>query len=74
MQAAGIDGDRVYFLLEDHHFLDPTFYATIDSLLASGEVRISYIIWNTPLLRSNNFDYCFFRYLESTQMKSLKRY
>lgn len=49
MQAAGIDGERVYFLLEDHHFLDPSFYATIDSLLASGEVHMVHILWNIPL-------------------------
>lgn len=40
MHAAGVDGDLVYFVLEDHHFTDASFYAMIDSLLASGEVCI----------------------------------
>ena len=38
MQASGVDGDLVYFLIEDHHITDASFYAMIDSLLASGEV------------------------------------
>lgn len=41
IQAASIDGDRIYFMVEDHHFTDPSFYALIDSLLASGEVNSS---------------------------------
>ncbi len=40
MHAAGVDGDLVYFVLEDHHVTDSNFYALIDSLLASGEVQI----------------------------------
>jgi hypothetical protein len=39
MHAAGVDGDLVYFVLEDHHVTDSNFYALIDSLLASGEVQ-----------------------------------
>ncbi|KAI9564905.1 hypothetical protein GHT06_008646 [Daphnia sinensis] len=38
MHSAGVDDDLVYFVLEDHHFTDASFYAMIDSLLASGEV------------------------------------
>jgi hypothetical protein len=39
MHAAGVDGDLVYFVLEDHHVTESNFYALIDSLLASGEVQ-----------------------------------
>ncbi|XP_052794024.1 cytoplasmic dynein 2 heavy chain 1-like isoform X3 [Mya arenaria] len=38
MQQAGIDGDQVVLLLEDHHFVDPTFLELINSLLSAGEV------------------------------------
>lgn len=38
MFAAGIDGDPVFFILEDFHFTEVAFYAMMDSLLASGEV------------------------------------
>ena len=38
MNVAGVEGDSVYFILEEHHFTDPIFYAVVDSLLASGEV------------------------------------
>ena len=47
MQLAGIDGDTVYFVMENHHFSEPSFYALIDSLLASGEVS-SYIKYQRP--------------------------
>lgn len=38
MQVAGIDGDQVVLLLEDHQFVDPTFLELINSLLSAGEV------------------------------------
>ena len=38
MNAAGIEGDLVYFLIEDHQVTDNSFYSLIDSLVASGEV------------------------------------
>ncbi len=38
MHVAGVEGDLVYFVLEDHHVADESFYALIDSLLSSGEV------------------------------------
>lgn len=38
MHVAGVEGDLVYFIVEDHHVTEESFYAMIDSLLASGEV------------------------------------
>ncbi|XP_071990308.1 cytoplasmic dynein 2 heavy chain 1 isoform X1 [Engystomops pustulosus] len=38
MQMAGIDGQQVVLLLEDHQFVHPTFLEMINSLLSSGEV------------------------------------
>ncbi|XP_053400577.1 cytoplasmic dynein 2 heavy chain 1-like [Mercenaria mercenaria] len=38
MQQAGIDGEQVVLLLEDHHFVDPTFLELVNSLLSAGEV------------------------------------
>ena len=43
MQAAGVEGESVYFVLEDYHFTDPVFFAMMDSLLASGEVHTSLV-------------------------------
>ena len=55
MQVAGVDGDHVYFLVEDHYFGDPVFYAIIDSLLASGEVNsINLTKWlRIEIMKSN---------------------
>ncbi|XP_077154626.1 cytoplasmic dynein 2 heavy chain 1 isoform X5 [Ranitomeya variabilis] len=38
MQMAGIEGQQVVLLLEDYHFVHPTFLEMINSLLSSGEV------------------------------------
>jgi len=38
MQQAGIEGDQVVLLLEDHQFVDPTFLELVNSLLSAGEV------------------------------------
>ena len=38
MQAAGIDGQQVVLLLEDHQFVDPQFLELTNSLLSAGEV------------------------------------
>lgn len=38
MQCAGIDGEQVIFLLEDHQLLEPEFLEIINSLLCSGDV------------------------------------
>ena len=38
VQAAGVEGEQVVLLLEDHQLLDPTFLESINSLLCSGEV------------------------------------
>ena len=38
MQQAGIEGEQVVLLLEDHHFIDPVFLELINSLLSAGEV------------------------------------
>lgn len=38
MHAAGVEGDLVFYVLEEHHFSDQNFYAMPDCLLASGEV------------------------------------
>ena len=38
MQQAGIEGEQVVLLLEDHHFVDPVFLELINSLLSAGEV------------------------------------
>ncbi|XP_073518216.1 cytoplasmic dynein 2 heavy chain 1 isoform X2 [Phyllobates terribilis] len=44
MQMAGIDGQQVVLLLEDYHFVHPTFLEMINSLLSSGEVPGLYTI------------------------------
>lgn len=38
MQLAGIEGEQVVLLLEDHQFVEPQFLEMINSLLSSGEV------------------------------------
>lgn len=38
MQQAGIEGEQVVLLVEDHQFVDPTFLELINSLLSAGEV------------------------------------
>ena len=38
MQLAGIEGEQVVLLLEDHQFIEPQFLEMINSLLSSGEV------------------------------------
>jgi len=38
MQTAGIDGQQVVLLLEDHQFVDPQFLELTNSLLSAGEV------------------------------------
>lgn len=38
MQSAGIEGEQVVLLLEDHQFIEPSFLEMINSLLSSGEV------------------------------------
>jgi len=38
MQAAGIEGQQVVLLLEDHQFVDPQFLELTNSLLSAGEV------------------------------------
>ncbi|XP_063840903.1 LOW QUALITY PROTEIN: cytoplasmic dynein 2 heavy chain 1-like [Scylla paramamosain] len=38
MQSAGVDGEQVVLLLEDHHLVSSAFLEIINSLLMSGEV------------------------------------
>ena len=38
MQLAGIDGEQVVLLLEDHQFLESTFLELVNSLLSAGEI------------------------------------
>ena len=38
MQQAGIEGEQVVLLLEDHQFVQPQFLELINSLLSAGEV------------------------------------
>ena len=38
MQQAGVEGQQVVLLLEDHQFLQPQFLELINSLLSSGEI------------------------------------
>ena len=38
MQLAGVEGEQVVLLLEDHQFVQPTFLELINSLLSAGEV------------------------------------
>jgi len=38
MQTAGIEGQQVVLLLEDHQFVDPQFLELTNSLLSAGEV------------------------------------
>ena len=42
MQSAGVDGEQVVLLLEDHHLVSSAFLEMINSLLMSGEVSM----WN----------------------------
>ncbi|XP_069615312.1 cytoplasmic dynein 2 heavy chain 1 [Ranitomeya imitator] len=44
MQMAGIEGQQVVLLLEDYHFVHPTFLEMINSLLSSGEVPGLYTV------------------------------
>lgn len=38
MQLAGVDGDQVFFLIEDHNLISLQFLDMINSLLSAGEV------------------------------------
>ncbi|XP_068211563.1 cytoplasmic dynein 2 heavy chain 1 [Palaemon carinicauda] len=38
MQTAGIDGEQVLLLLENHHLVSPDFLEVINSLLMAGEI------------------------------------
>ena len=38
MQMAGIDGQQVVLLLEDHQLIDPSYLELVNSLLSAGEV------------------------------------
>ena len=38
MQLAGVEGQQVALLLEDHHFIHPQFLELINSLLSAGEI------------------------------------
>ena len=38
MQLAGVEGEQVFLLLEDHNFEIPDYLDMINSLLSSGEV------------------------------------
>jgi len=42
MQIAGIDGEQVIFMLEDHHVVDTSngYLEMINSLLSGGEVSL----------------------------------
>lgn len=41
MQAAGVEGEQVYFILEDYQLINPEYLDLVNSLLSSGEVRLS---------------------------------
>lgn len=41
MQAAGVDGEQVYFILEDYQLINPEYLDLINSLLSSGEVCVA---------------------------------
>lgn len=38
MQSAGIEGEQVILLVEDHHLVEPEFLELINSLICCGEV------------------------------------
>lgn len=38
LQQAGIEGQQMIILLEDHQLLDPSFLEMINSLLSAGEI------------------------------------
>lgn len=40
MQVAGIEGDQVYFLLEDHILRNSAILDLVNTLLAAGEVFV----------------------------------
>lgn len=41
MQAAGVEGEQVYFILEDYQLINPEYLDLVNSLLSSGEVWLS---------------------------------
>ena len=43
MQTAGIDGEQVLLLLENHHLVSSDFLEVINSLLMAGEVSFVFI-------------------------------
>ena len=43
MQLAGVEGQQVYLLLEDHQITDIAFLDMVNSLLSSGEVSRSWL-------------------------------
>lgn len=38
LQLAGIEGQQIILLLEDHQFVDPSFLELVNSLLSAGEI------------------------------------
>lgn len=38
LQQAGIEGQQMIILLEDHQLVDPSFLEMINSLLSAGEI------------------------------------
>ena len=38
MQQAGVEGEQVVLLLEDHQFVEPQFLELVNSLVSAGEV------------------------------------
>jgi len=43
IQLAGVEGQQVYLLLEDHQITDIAFLDMVNSLLSSGEVSRSWL-------------------------------
>lgn len=39
MQSAGVEGEQVLLLMEDHHLVTSAFLEIINCLLMAGEVR-----------------------------------
>lgn len=41
MQLAAVDGQQVVLLLEDHQFVHPSFLEMVNSLLSSGQFKLT---------------------------------
>nr|KAG5701774.1 hypothetical protein BaRGS_000764 [Batillaria attramentaria] len=53
MQLAGIEGEQIVLMLEDHQFVEPQFLELINSLLSAGVQSNLHIVLNMDFTNSN---------------------